>query len=80
MARKYVRGYSIEDIKVGMKIKDKDEKGKMYGIIKNIDDVHNVTIYYYDENGRKVGAGFYCFDKKCEYEYDGGKIDILNDN
>jgi len=80
MARKYVRGYSIEDIKVGMRIKDKDEKNGLYGIIKNIDDVHNVVITIYDKNGRKVGMGFYCFDKKCEYEYDGGKIDIINDN
>ena len=80
MARKYVRGYTIEDIKVGLRVKDHDDD-KNYGIIKNIDDIHNVHIYFFDNVTKKrTGAGWYCFDKKCEFEYAGGKIDIINDN
>jgi len=79
MARKFVKGYSIEDIKVGMKIQEKDDK-KTYCIITNIDDIHAVRGIVYNMNGIRVGFANYCFDKKCPYEYYGGKIDIINDN
>jgi translation elongation factor EF-1beta len=74
-----VRGYTIEDIKVGMKIRDKDDD-KTYGIITDIEDVHNVEVIIYNNKGEKVGFGLYCFDKLCQYEYMGGKIDIINDD
>ncbi len=78
MAKKYVRGYTIEDIKVGMKIKDKGDQN-LYGIITDIEDVHNVEVTYYDKNGKRAGFGFYCFDKKCDYEYNGGHIEIITE-
>ena len=77
MARKYVRGYTIEDLKYGMKLKDKDDD-EHYLIIKNLDDVHNVFVYIYDLKGKKRGTGFYCFDKNCELEYCGGKVEIVS--
>jgi len=78
MAKKYVRGYTIEDIKVKMKIRDKGEKD-IYGIITDIEDVHNVEVTFYNSKGARVGFGFYCFDKKCEREYNGGQIDIITE-
>jgi hypothetical protein len=80
MARKYVKGYTIEDIKIGMKIRDKDDNDGTYGIITNKDDIHNVGIKIYNKKGKQIGNGLYCFDKRCEYEYDGGKIEIINDD
>ena len=76
MARKYVRGYTIDDIKVGMKIKEKGDK-EVYGIIVNMEDVHNVEVDLYNLKNKKVGFAMYCFDKKCQFEYNGGIIEIL---
>lgn len=77
MSRKYIKGYTLEDIKVGMKIREKDDKDGSYGIIKNKDDVHNVKADFYNKDGKKIGFALYCLDKKCEYEYFGGKIEII---
>jgi len=77
MARKYVKGYAIEDIKVGMKIREKGGEKDVYGIITNIEDVHNVDIIFYNSKGLRVAFASYCFDKKCEYEYMGGQIEII---
>jgi len=77
MAKKYVRGYTIEDIKVGMKIHEKEDKDNYY-IIKSVDDIHNVhAVIYRIEDNKKVGNAYYCLDKKCEFEYFGGKIEIV---
>jgi len=78
MAKKHVRGYSIEDIKVGMKIREKGEKD-IYGIINNIEDAHNVDITFYNMRGLRLAFASYCFDKKCEYEYMGGQIEIITE-
>lgn len=80
MARKYVRGYTIDDIKIGMKIKEKDD-GEIYGIVKSKDDVHSVVTHLFNnQTNKRVGIAFYCFDKTCQYEYDGGKIEIIKED
>lgn len=80
MARKYVRGYVIDDIKVGVKIKEKCDKDGSYAMIRKIHDIHNVEAIVYNKEGKKIGFALYCLDKKCEYEYDGGKIEIIAEN
>ena len=79
VAKKYVRGYTIEDIKKGMKVREKSCKEGKYAIIRRLKDVHNVEADIYDKNDKKIGSAFYCFDKTCEYEYDGGKLEILSE-
>jgi hypothetical protein len=80
MARKYVRGYTIDDIKVGMKIKEKGDKDGSYAIVRKLEDEHSVEAKVYDKNGKRIGIAFYCFDKKREFGYDGGKIEIIEEN
>ena len=77
MARKYIPGYTIDDIKVGMKIRDKDDDDGSYGIITNKDDVHDVQTKIYNSKGKQIGIGSYCFDKSWQYEYCGNKIEII---
>ena len=74
--KKQVPGYELSDIKVGDKVKDKLDD-RFIGIVKNIDDIHNVVVHFY--KGKKwVGTGLYCFDKNCPKEYSGNEIIIMD--
>jgi hypothetical protein len=39
-----------------------DESEIVYGVIVNIEDIHNVEVHY--DNG---GAGIHCFDSNCSH-------------
>jgi hypothetical protein len=80
MARKYIKGYTIEDVKVGMKIREKGDSEGIYEVIVNVSDIHNVETVIYSKEGKRIGMGLYCLDKRCQYEYSGGKFDILQDD
>jgi hypothetical protein len=80
MAKKYVKGYTIEDVKVGMKIRERGDSKDVYEVIVNTKDVHNVGTIIYNKNGERIGMAFYCLDKRCPFEYSGGKFDILEDD
>ena len=57
-------------LKIGMQVYDADTV--VYGIVDELDDIHNVYIKF-DDYG---GGGLYCLDPSCD-EYDGECLKII---